>query len=95
MHADSGRSAITGRISDLGKFKIGSLGNVSVTAPYMHNGMFKTLKEVIDYYYNPERIVPNSVNGDSLLEKPLQLTEMERTDLEYFLVWLTSRHFLK
>ena len=47
---DSGRIAITGLKEDLGKFKIGSLRNVAVTAPYMHNGMFKTLEAVIDFY---------------------------------------------
>lgn len=95
MHADSGRAAITHQVSDLGKFKIGSLRNVSITAPYMHNGMFKTLKEVIDYYDNPDRIIPNSMNRDTILIRPLQLTDSEKLDLENFLVSLTDRRFLK
>ena len=95
MHADSGRSAISHQASDLGKFKIGSLRNIAITAPYMHNGMFKTLKEVINYYDNPEAIVPNAVNRDTILTGSLQLTEAEKQDIENFLISLTDRRFLK
>ena len=95
MHLDSGRSAITHKQQDLGKFKIGSLRNIAITAPYMHNGMFKTLKEVIDYYDNPDRIIPNSMNRDTILIRPLQLTNSEKLDLESFLISLTDRRFMK
>lgn len=90
---DSGRAAITGNPADLGKFKIGALRNVAITAPYMHNGMFKTLREVIDYYNDPDKVVPHAIGRDSLLAKPLHLTEQEKTDLENFLVALTDRRF--
>ena len=53
-----------------------------MTAPYMHNGMFKTLKEVIDYYNEPDKFINNSVNRDTSLAKPLGLTEQEKKDLE-------------
>lgn len=95
MHVDSGRSAITHKESDLGKFKIGSLRNIAVTAPYMHNGMFKSLKEVIDYYDNPDLIIPKAINRDTILIRPLQLTDTEKLDLENFLISLTDRRFLK
>ena len=95
MHLDSGRSAITHSVSDLGKFKIGSLRNIAITAPYMHNGMFKTLKEVIDYYDNPDKIIPNAKNRDSILTGSLQLTNAEKQDLENFLLSLTDRRFIK
>lgn len=95
MHLDSGRSAITHKQQDLGKFKIGSLRNIAITAPYMHSGMFKTLKEVIDYYDNPDRIIPNSMNRDTILIRPLQLTDLEKLDLENFLISLTDRRFMK
>ena len=95
MHADSGRSAITHQEADLGKFKIGSLRNIALTAPYMHNGMFKTLREVIDYYDHPDLIIPGAINRDTLLARPMQLTEREKQDLESFLVSLTDRRFLK
>jgi cytochrome c peroxidase len=92
---DSGRMSITGVPDDLGKFKVAPLRNVAVTAPYMHNGMFKTLKEVIGFYNDPEKIVPGSINRDSLLLKPLGLTEIEKADLEAFLHSLTDRQFEK
>lgn len=92
--ADSGRAAITKKATDLGKFKIGPLRNVALTAPYMHNGMFKTLAQVIDYYNDPDKVVPNAINRDPLLAKPLGLTDLEKTDLEQFLRSLTDKRFL-
>lgn len=61
----------------------------------MHNGMFKTLREVIDYYNDPYKVVAHPVNTDSLLAKPLHLTEGEKTDLEQFLLTLTDDRFGK
>ncbi len=48
--SDSGRAKITGRISDQGKFAVPSLRNVALTAPYMHDGRFGSLEEVIEHY---------------------------------------------
>lgn len=90
---DSGRAAITHDRQDLGKFKIAPLRNVAVTAPYMHNGMFKTLKEVITFYNDPGKIVPDAINRDSLMASPLGLTEQEQADLEAFLIALTDKSF--
>lgn len=92
---DSGRYGVTKKLEDIGKFKTPGLRNLLVTGPYMHNGMFKTLREVIDYYDNPNKFVPNSVNRDSLLAKPLGLSETEKKDLENFLLALTDRRFTK
>lgn len=94
-HKDEGRYAITKDIRDLGKFKVPSMRNVAVTAPYMHNGMFKTLREVIDYYDDPYKTVVRPINMDSLLLKPLHLTEQEKVDLENFLHTLTDDRFAK
>jgi len=90
---DSGRAAVTKNASDIGKFKIGALRNVAITAPYMHNGMFKTLREVIDYYNDPDKIVPNAIGRDTLLAKPMNLTEQEKTDLVSFMEALTDKRF--
>lgn len=87
---DSGRYLISKDMADLGKFKVPGLRNVAVTAPYMHNGMFRTLREVIEYYNNPYLIVASPVNMDSVLAKPLNLTEREKKDLEAFLISLTD-----
>jgi len=76
-----------------GNFKIAPLRNVAITAPYMHNGMFKTLKDVIEFYNDPGKIVPDAINRDSLLAKPLGLTEQEKSDLESFLISLTDKTF--
>ncbi len=90
---DSGRAAISGLKEDLGKFKTPTLRNIEVTWPYMHNGMFKTLREVINFYDDPEKVIPGSINRDSLLLKPLGLTKQEKDDLEEFLLSLTDKKF--
>lgn len=92
---DSGRFVVTRDPSDIGKFKTPGLRNIAITAPYMHNGMHKTLREVIDYYNEPDKFISNSVNRDTLLAKPLGLTEQEKQDLEAFLNSLTDARFLK
>jgi cytochrome c peroxidase len=90
---DSGRYVVTGNMEDAGKFKTPSLRNVAITAPYMHNGIGKTLMQVIDFYDSTEKFVPNPINKDSLLAKPLGLTQREKKDLEAFLISLTDKSF--
>jgi cytochrome c peroxidase len=90
---DSGRIVIMGFKDDLGKFKIGSLRNVAITAPYMHNGMFTTLEQVIEFYNDPRKIVLNSINRDTILARPLGLTAAEKQDLKAFLLSLTDKRF--
>ena len=92
---DSGRYAVSKELADIGRFKVPGLRNVSVTAPYMHNGMFKTLSEVIDYYNEPDKTIPGAINRDSLLAQPLNLSEKEKKDLEAFLISLTDLSFNK
>lgn len=91
---DQGRFMVTGKTADLGKFKTPGLRNIAQTAPYMHNGMFRTLREVIDYYNEPDKIVPGYINRDTLLNKPLGLTETEKKDLENFLLSLSDQRFV-
>jgi cytochrome c peroxidase len=91
--ADRGRGAITGNTVEDGEFKVPSLRNVAVTAPYMHDGSFGTLREVIDYYDDPERIVPGAKGRDATMSAPLKLTEGEKADLEAFLRALTDDQF--
>jgi cytochrome c peroxidase len=90
---DSGRAAISGHPEDAGAFKVPSLRNVAVTAPYMHNGMFATLREVIEYYNDPDRTVKGGLHRDAVLNKPLGLTETELSELEAFLRTLTDDRF--
>lgn len=90
---DSGRAIISGAASDIGKFKTPGLRNIAITPPYMHNGMFKTLREVIEFYNDPQKIVPNAINRDTLLNRSMNLTCEEKNDLEAFLKSLTDRRF--
>ena len=75
---DAGLFNLTNKEGDKGKFKTPGLRNIAVTAPYMHNGMFKTLEEVVEYYDHPEKFVPDAVNIDDALKNPLNLFEKEK-----------------
>jgi cytochrome c peroxidase len=90
---DSGRYSVTRNREDIGKFKTPSLRNVAITAPYMHNGVAKTLMQVIDFYNETEKIIPNPVNKDTILSKPLGLTADDKQDLQAFLLSLTDKQF--
>jgi cytochrome c peroxidase len=81
---DLGRYLVTKNKKDKGKFKVPGLRNVIYTAPYMHDGRFKTLEEVIDYYNNPDIANPKHKNRDKLI-KTLNLTSDEKKDLINFL----------
>ena len=83
---DLGLYRITESPGDRWKFRTQTLRNVSLTAPYMHNGQFDTLREVIDFYDRGG--VPNELL--SPLIRPLGLTEREKLDLEAFLHSLTG-----
>ena len=91
--ADRGRFDITKDSTDLGKFKVPGLRNVALTAPYMHNGMFQTLEDVIEFYDVPNQTVPGGLNRDTLLNTPLGLTVEEKKDLKTFLEALTDDRF--
>lgn len=93
-YRDKGRYEVTKDVRDLGKFKVPGLRNVAVTGPYMHDGSFKTLKDVIEYYSNPYSFVSQPINMDSTLIKPIQFTQQEKSDLEAFLRSLTDRQFM-
>lgn len=88
--ADSGRATITGLAKDYFKFKVPSLRNVEMTYPYMHDGRFKNLKQVLDHYAN------GNFYGsyDKSIEKNIGLTEEQKNDLLAFLKTLTDKTFL-
>jgi cytochrome c peroxidase len=90
---DPGRAEVSRLAEDAGRFKVPSLRNVAVTAPYMHNGAFTTLREVIDYYDQPARVVPESRGRDASMNPSLGLSEQEKLDLEAFLRSLTDDRF--
>jgi cytochrome c peroxidase len=92
---DAGRFKITGDSAHIGLFKVPGLRNVAVTAPYMHNAMFKTLREVVQYYNTPDKFVSNSINRDLSLGSSLDLSEGEVDDIVAFLEALTDDRFKK
>ena len=87
---DIGRMKITGRKEDSLRFKVPTLRNIQFTFPYMHDGRFKTLTEVIKHY--------NSLSRNKLLTKELaksmNLTDNDRVDIVAFLKTLTDNEFL-
>ncbi len=92
---DAGLYNITKKESDKGKFKTPGLRNVAVTAPYMHNGMFKTLEEVLNYYNSPDWFIENPINRDDALKTPLRLTAQEKKDIIAFLKTLTDKKYIR
>ncbi len=88
---DLGRATITELPADEGKFKVPTLRNVEVSRPYMHDGRFKNLEEVLDHYQNG---IKTNKNLDPLL-KELSLTDQDKADIIAFLKTLTDHTFLK
>lgn len=88
--ADKGRGLITGDPADNGKFKPPTLRNIALTAPYMHDGRFKTLQEVLDHYASGGKSSPNK----SSFMFNLTLTESQKSDIIAFLLTLTDTTLL-
>jgi len=93
---DEGRRKVTSDPLDQAKFKVPSLRNIALTGPYMHDGRFTTLEEVIDHYNTG---VKSSATVDELMQynlQPggLQLTVQDKADLVAFLKTLTDETFL-
>lgn len=89
-YKDSGRMRLTKLESDRARFKVPTLRNIELTAPYMHDGSMKSLEEVVNHYNLGG--VSNS-NKNSLI-KPLGLSELEKQDLVAFLKSLTDFQFV-
>ena len=93
---DKGRNLITNKATDLGKFFTPTLRNIELTAPYMHDGRFITLEEVVEFYNSG---VKNTATLDPIMTKPgkdngLNLTETEKQYLISFLKTLTDTSFI-
>lgn len=87
---DPGYGGFTGRTFDRGKFKVPTLRNIALTAPYMHDGRFQTLEEVIENYAQGGHGV---INEDTNI-LPFNLTEQQKADLVAFLHTLTDTSFV-
>ncbi len=87
VYKDVGRFILTGDSSDLAMFKTPSLRNVELTAPYMHDGSFESLEQVINHYNSGG----SSHHQKSPLVKPLGLSDREQEQLLAFLKRLTDQ----
>lgn len=94
---DKGLQLVTGISTDAGKFKIPSLRNVTLTAPYMHDGRFETLDEVIEHYSTNLSPDPNldtllrDEDGNPLV---LNITDEEKAAIIAFLGTLTDQQMI-
>lgn len=92
---DLGLGAIVSKEEENGKFRVPTLRNIALTAPYGHNGYFKTLREIV-HFYNvrdvsdefPSAEYPATINRDELGN--LELTPEEEADLVAFMETLTD-----
>jgi cytochrome c peroxidase len=93
--SELGRFAVNREFEGLGAFKTPTLRNTAVTAPYMHDGSLKTLKEVVDHYNNGGVTKKDAPVNDFLSSgiRPLDLTDKEVDDLVSFMEALTSPEF--
>lgn len=93
--SDLGLGGVTGDPNDNGKFRSPSLRNLAFTAPFMHDGRFSTLDEVIDHYSEG---LQDSPTIDPLMKKVdvggVQLTAQEKSDLKAFLLSLSDPSFI-
>lgn len=100
---DSGVGAVTGDPRQVALFKINSLRNIETTAPYMHDGRFATLEEVIEHYnsgikphpnLSPQLRAPGNRGPNNVQPIQMNLTEEEKQALVDFLKTLTDENFL-
>lgn len=93
---DEGLAGITNNQNDLGKFKTPTLRNIEFTAPYMHDGRFSTIEEVIEFYSEG---ITWSPTVDPLMKKVnqggLHLNDQEKASLIAFIKTLTDTTFIK
>ena len=91
---DVGLSKTTGRPQDAGRFKIPTLRNIAMTAPYFHNGVFTTLEDAVLFYDQRDLggfAVPEVLQGVNRVDMgSLHLTEQEKQDLVEFMRTLTD-----
>lgn len=96
VFTDKGLGNVNGNETDNGKFKIPSLRNVELTAPYMHDGRFDNLDEVLDFYSEQIKFDSPNLDLNMFLHKPTQrnLTFQQKQDIIEFLKTLTDTEFI-
>lgn len=96
VSTDLGVGGVTGRGEDAGEFKVGSLRNIALTGPYMHDGQFSSLREVVAFYNNGVQDNPNLDNRLERGGRPIRmnLNPNETDALVAFLNTLTDESFI-
>lgn len=94
VFADPGLGGVTGLPQDQGLFKTPSLRNVAVSGPYMHDGRFSTLEEVVEHYNSGGTPSPTISPFMKFTQGGLQLTAEKKAQLVAFLNTLTDQDFL-
>lgn len=98
-YLDKGVGRVSGRAQDEGLFKVNSLRNIALTAPYMHDGRFATLEQVVEFYnsgvvnhpnLSPQLRAPGPPGGPPPPPRRLNLTATQKADLVAFLKTLTD-----
>ncbi|TWV99667.1 cytochrome-c peroxidase [Chitinophaga pinensis] len=99
--ANPGRELVSGQSYDRGRFRVVSLRNIALTAPYMHDGRFKTLEEVLSHYNEHIKLsktlspfLQGVGNSNALDGLTLGLTDSEKKDLLAFMHMLTDPTFI-
>jgi cytochrome c peroxidase len=93
--SDIGRMGVTGNPNDKGRFKVPTLRNIGYTAPYMHDGRFATLEEVIDHYSHGLVWSPTiDTNMEFISHGGVQLSAQEKIFLKAFLLTLNDPKFI-
>lgn len=87
---DLGLGGVNDNIYDNGKFRVPGLRNIALTAPYMHDGRFQTLEEVLEHYSSGG----HGVENEDVNIRPFELTEQDKSDLIAFLNALTDTTFI-
>lgn len=96
VFSDIGRAKVTGKSSDIGKFAVPSLRNIALTAPYMHDGRFQTLDEVVEHYCTSIKRSPTL--DPNLARHPdggVPLNATDKKALVAFLNTLTDEKYLQ
>ncbi len=92
---DKGLASLTGKPEDIGRFKSPTLRNIALTAPYMHDGSHKTLRDVIDYYNDMKHFpLDGNTHADVKEQGERPMSEQSINDLIEFLKALTDYRYL-
>ena len=96
LDSDLGKYNLTKAMIHQYSFKTPTIRNSTLTAPYMHNGVFKTLEEVVDFYNEGGgKGLGFSLDNQTLPEDKLNLTDLEKKQLVDFMKTLTDKKYLK